>query len=129
VSSCVKTIAPVGLGRVLTEGETELGALLVWSKKSPYCAPAAGPRGSSTSPSTQSMVDQSFHHIVGYLHAFEIPWATVCDGGVSRFEITRHIFTKVTLVADETSLSEASERWHSPVRHRRTWTRASSVRW
>ena len=129
MSSWVKTIAPVGLGRVLTERRDGARCATGLVQEEPYCAPAAGPRGSSTSPSTQSMVDQSFHHIVGYLHAFEIPWATVCDGGVSRFEITRHIFTKVTLVADETSLSEASERWHSPVRHRRTWTRASSVRW
>lgn len=91
------------------EGETELGALLVWSSKSPTARRQQAPEDLHIAFYSVDG-DQSFQHLVGYLHAFEIPWATVCDGAAFRFDVARHIFTEVTSVADETSLSETSQR-------------------
>jgi predicted ATP-dependent endonuclease of OLD family len=71
-------------GVVLVEGGTELGALPEWFRKSVTAARLGTPDALNVVIFSVDG-DSTFGTFTGFLQAFGVPWAIVCDGSVYRF--------------------------------------------
>ncbi len=109
-------------GVVLTEGETELGALPAWFKR---CAACTG----SKSPEDLDLGfwsvggDNNFRTYVSVLRALAIPWVLICDGAAFDVEKRQarnpHIFDQVLKAkVDAPTLERFLNRLHTGKRKR-----------
>lgn len=95
-------------GVVLVEGGTELGALPEWFGKSPTAERLGTPDALNVVIFSVDG-DASFGTFTGFLHAFGVPWAIVCDGSVYRFATgKRQIFDQLLSAGvDDSDLQKA----------------------
>lgn len=100
-------------GVVLVEGGTELGALPEWFGKSATAARLGTPDALNVVIFSVDG-DSSFGTFTGFLHAFGVPWAIVCDGSVYQFGPGKQQIFEQVLGADiedsdlQTTVSQAS---------------------
>lgn len=97
-------------GVVLVEGGTEFGALPEWFAKSPASERLGTPDALNVVIFSVNG-DPGFGTITGFLNAFGVPWAIVCDGAIYRFGTgKRQIFEQVLDAGvDDSALREAVE--------------------
>ncbi len=83
-------------GAVLVSGETELGALPIWSSKGATAQDLGTPSELDLAFYSVSG-DGGFANVLSVLHAFDIPWVLVCDG--KSFDIATnwgsHVFRQI----------------------------------